>query len=58
MDPENQETNKARRRGAWGLWIGVIIMFLLVISAWTVLINIAKNNPVETIEIDEPSRSD
>ena len=44
-----------QRKGAWALWIGVVIMFLLVITAWTILINIAKDNPVENIEISTPS---
>lgn len=57
MKPEKTATNKAKRRGAWALWIGVILMFLLVISAWTILIKIAKENPVEQIEI-KSDRSD
>lgn len=57
MDPEQANTNKARRRGAWALWLGVILMFLLVISAWVTLIKIAKENPVEQIEI-RSDRSD
>ena len=40
-----------RHRFTWSLWIPVILAFLLVISAWTVLIKIAGENPVETIEI-------
>lgn len=51
MKPENPENNKSNRRGAWALWIGVIIMFLLVITAWTTFIKIAKDNPVEQIEV-------
>lgn len=39
------------RRGAWALWIGVVLMFLLVITAWTILIRIARENPVEHIDI-------
>lgn len=51
MAPEKTTTSKARRRGLWALWIGVILMFLLVIGAWITLINIAMKNPVEQIEI-------
>lgn len=51
MDPPKTKTDRAKRRGVWALWIGVIIMFLFVISAWVVLIKIAKNNPVEQIEV-------
>ena len=40
-----------KKKIAWSLWIPVILAFLLVISAWTVLIKIAKDNPVETIEV-------
>lgn len=53
MDPEATAANKAKRRGAWALWIGVILMFLFVITAWTILIHIARDNPVETIEIQK-----
>lgn len=52
MAPEQAATNKARRRGAWALWIGVTLMFLLVISAWIMLIKIAQDNPVEPIEVE------
>lgn len=37
---------------AWSLWIPVITAFLLVITAWTFLIKLAKENPVETIEVE------
>lgn len=57
MDPEPTSRNKAQRRGAWALWIGVALMFLLVISAWVLLIKIARNNPVELIELDRPDQS-
>jgi hypothetical protein len=36
---------------AWSLWIPVILAFLLIITAWTVLIKIAREHPVEMIEI-------
>lgn len=39
-----------QRRFTWSLWIPVILAFLLVISAWTVLIKIASENPVELIK--------
>ncbi|MGB0744630.1 MAG: hypothetical protein ACPGSB_08895 [Opitutales bacterium] len=52
MKPEKQAASKSNRRGAWALWLGVILMFLMVITAWTILIKIAKANPVETIEIE------
>ncbi len=39
-----------QRKFAWSLWIPVILAFLLVISAWTVLIKIAGENPVELIK--------
>jgi hypothetical protein len=57
MDPETTIANKSNQRGAWVLWISVIIMFLIVISAWTILIKVAKENPVETIDL-EAKRSD
>ena len=40
-----------KKKIAWSLWIPVILAFILVISAWTVLIKIARDNPVETIEV-------
>lgn len=42
-----------KKKIAWSLWIPVILAFLFVITAWTVLIKVAKENPVEQIEIDE-----
>jgi len=58
MEPEPTSRNKAQRRGAWALWIGVTLMFLLVISAWVLLIKIAQENPVEQIEIERSVGSD
>jgi cell division septal protein FtsQ len=58
MEPENQEANKAKRRGVWALWIGVVLAFLLVITAWTILIKIAKENPVEQIKMEQSAGSD
>ncbi|NBB78684.1 MAG: hypothetical protein GVY36_04465 [Verrucomicrobia bacterium] len=46
MSPKTKQ-----RRFAWSLWIPVILAFLLVITAWTVLIKIAGENPVKTIDI-------
>ena len=42
-----------KRKFAWSLWIPVILAFVLVICAWTILIKIAKDNPVETIDVSE-----
>lgn len=44
-------TDKAQRKGAWALWIGVVFMFLIIIGAWTTLITIASENPTQRIEI-------
>lgn len=46
---------KKQRKFAWSLWIPVILAFLLVTAAWTVLIKIAKENPVEQIEVPKLS---
>lgn len=42
-----------KKKIAWTLWIPVILAFLLVITAWTVLIKIARDHPVEQIELEE-----
>ena len=39
---------------AWSLWIPVILAFVIVGTAWTVLIKVAKENPVEQINIKTP----
>ena len=57
MDPEKTAPNKSTRQGAWALWIGVIIMFLIVICAWVILIKLAKDNPVETIDTQKISNA-
>jgi hypothetical protein len=44
--------SKQRKRFAWTLWIPVTLAFLLVITAWTLLINIALDNPVEKVALD------
>jgi len=36
------------------LWIWVILAFVILIGAWTVLIIIASTNQPELIEIQEP----
>lgn len=41
-----------KKKFAWSLWIPVILGFVLVATAWTVLIKIAKDNPVETITVE------
>jgi hypothetical protein len=52
MEPKSRTEKQANRRGAWALWIGVVLLFLFVITAWTILINIARNNPVEQVELE------
>jgi len=42
-----------KKKFACSLWIPVILAFVLVITAWTFLIKLAKENPVETIEIEQ-----
>lgn len=44
-----------QKKIAWSLWIPVTLAFVLVACAWTVLIKIAKENPVESVEIEKPS---
>ena len=44
---------KQQKKIAWSLWIPVVLAFVLVSIAWTVLTTIAKENPVETIEVSE-----
>ena len=51
------KTSKKKKKIAWSLWIPVILAFLMVITAWTVLIKIAKENPVEMIEIEGASNA-
>jgi cell division septal protein FtsQ len=45
-----------KKKIAWSLWIPVILAFVLVITAWTVLIKLARENPVETIEVKGTSK--
>lgn len=48
MEKEN------RKRGARSLWLWVILVFAVLISAWTALIIIAAKNQPEIIEIQQP----
>jgi cell division septal protein FtsQ len=41
-----------KKKIAWTLWIPVILAFLLVITAWTMLIKIARDHPVEPVELE------
>lgn len=47
----SESSGKKKKRIAWSLWIPVVLAFLLVICAWTTLIQIVKENPVKQIEI-------
>ncbi|WOO40217.1 hypothetical protein [Rubellicoccus peritrichatus] len=42
---------KKKRNWRLTLWIPVVLAFVLVIVAWSILINIAANNPTERIPI-------
>ncbi len=44
----------SRRTIAWPLWLGVLLAFVLLIGAWTLLIYIAVENKPETVEIEQP----
>lgn len=44
---------KGKKKIAWSLWVPVILAFLLVIGAWFTLIKVAKENPVEPIQIEK-----
>jgi cell division septal protein FtsQ len=46
-----------KQKFAWSLWLPVILAFVLVIAAWTFLIKLAKDNPVETIELDSTAHT-
>lgn len=45
---------KKKASNARSLWIWVVLAFVILISAWTVLIIIASKNQPELIEIQEP----
>jgi hypothetical protein len=45
-------SDKEKKPFAWSLWLPVILAFVLVITAWAILIKIAKEHPVETIELE------
>lgn len=48
---------KKKERFAWSLWIPVTLAFLLAIIAWALLIKIAKEHPVERIEVEAELKS-
>jgi len=41
-----------KKKIAWSLWIPVLLGFVIVACAWFFLIKVARENPVETIEIE------
>lgn len=41
-----------KKKIAWSLWIPVILAFVLVACAWATIIKIARDNPVESVEIE------
>jgi len=43
-----------KEKGSRVLWIMVVLAFLLLISAWTMLILVASANQPELIEIEKP----
>lgn len=47
-------SKKREGNGGRALWFWVILAFVVLISAWTVLILIATRNQPEMIEIQEP----
>jgi len=42
-----------KKKIAWSLWIPVTLAFVFVATAWFFLIKIAKENPVETIKVEQ-----
>ena len=42
---------RKNRRIAWSLWIPVILLFVITTIGWIVMVRIAKENPVEMIEV-------
>ncbi len=42
---------KPKRKFAWSLWIPVILAFVIVITAWAILIKLARDNPTEVIPV-------
>lgn len=47
------KAKKKTTSALWTLWIPVILAFVLVASAWAVIITIARDNPVRPIEIEK-----
>ncbi len=39
---------------AWSLWIPVILVFVVVILAWSILIKIAREHPTEVVPLEQP----
>ncbi|MEM8550036.1 MAG: hypothetical protein AAGF10_04535 [Verrucomicrobiota bacterium] len=35
------------------LWFWVVLAFVILITAWSTLISVAVNNPVEKIEVEQ-----
>lgn len=44
---------KEKKNRKLSLWIPVVLAFVLVIVAWSVLINIAANNPTEKVPLEK-----
>jgi len=40
------------------LWLPVTLAFALLIAAWTTLIKIAVNNPVEKVPLEQAEKSE
>ena len=40
-----------KKKFAWSLWLPVLFAFVFVACAWFFLIKIARDNPVETIQL-------
>lgn len=48
-------TSSGKKPRALSLWIAVALAFLLLIAAWTALIMIARQNPVERVPPEKSS---
>ena len=42
-----------KKRFAWSLWIPVILVFVVVILAWSTLIQIAREHPTEVVPLEQ-----
>ena len=42
---------------AWSLWIPVILVFVVVILAWSILIKIARDHPSEAVPLEQPTNT-